>query len=149
MFLSPTDFPGSKCCICLLRVDPVRQIMTSTDVFDLCTARNHTLPPDVEYVKWEKSFVPGNWVHGQNRVPPSEEWSHLGSFQRDRFLANRHVTIQMPSDGGGVWPFILVNSWCDETTGYFYYQYARQRDPDLMGCLVRAVPPNTIVPCVV
>ena len=126
-----------------------RQIMTSTVVDDSPTAVNPTLPPNVECVKWEKSFVPGNWVHGKDRVPPSEEWSQLGSFQRDRFLANRHFTIQLPSDFGGVWPLTLVNSLCDETSGYFYYQYVRQRDPELMGCLVRAVPPNTIVPCVV
>ena len=125
--------------------------MTYTHVRDIPMAENPTLPPNIESVKWEKSFVPGHWVHGKDRVPPSQEWSPLGEFQRDRFLENVHFTIQIPSDGGGVWPFTLVNSWCDETCGYYYYQYVRQVDPDLkmMGCLVRAVPPTAIVPCAV
>ena len=92
---------------------------------------------------WEMVVVPHDWDKANCPMPCPDAWALLGPKQRERFLCGKYVSINIPSDNGGVWPMILVDSW---TEGCFlYFQFLRQRDPGLMGVVVRAVQPQTLV----
>ena len=93
---------------------------------------------------WEMAQVPFGWDKSTCPLPRPDAWSTLGPKQQDRFLCGKYVNINIPSNGGGVWPMLLVGSWIDEC-GAMYFRFTRQINVELMGILVRAQQPRTLV----
>ncbi len=102
---------------------------------------NPSSQEDKKRLTWEMAEVPHNWDKAKCPIPRPD--TVLGPRQRERFLCGRYMTINIPSNGGGVWPMTLIDSWADGC--FLYFHFVHQRDVGLMGVAVRAAAPQTLV----
>ena len=51
-------------------------------------------------------------------MPKGRDWHLLGRMQVQRILQNEHHTVFAPSDFGGLWEILMVNSWIDGISPY-------------------------------